>query len=87
MGEPNLGKDSRILLWMDIEGAELRPLEGASGFLREQRPAVHVEIHPVQLARQGRSADDVRDRLAELGYRDYRVIEKSGEFYALAFPD
>ena len=85
--EMDLGKDSRILLWMDIEGAELRALEGAVGFLREHRPVVHPEIHPIQLARQGRSPDDVRGRLAELGYRDYRVVEKSRELHALAFPD
>ena len=83
----DLGKDSWILLWMDIEGAELRALEGAVGFLREHRPVVHVEIPPIQLARQGRSADDVRARLAELLYRDYRVVQKSRELHALAFPD
>jgi FkbM family methyltransferase len=82
-----LPKTGKILLWMDIEGAELRAFAGAATFLREYRPVVHVEIHPVQLRQQGRSPDDVRTELAGLGYHDYKVAQKSGELHAIALPD
>jgi FkbM family methyltransferase len=85
--ELNLPKTGKMLLWMDIEGAELKAFSGATAFLREYRPVVHVEIHPVQLRQQGRSPDDVRAQLAGLGYSNYKVAQKSGELHAIALPD
>lgn len=85
--ELNLPKTGKILLWMDIEGAELKAFSGATAFLREYRPVVHVEIHPVQLRQQGRSPEDVRTQLAGLGYSNYKVAQKSGELHAIAIPD
>ena len=53
---------------MDIEGAELDVLEGASALLSEQRPALAIEVHPRELATSGRDPREVFDVLVAHGY-------------------
>lgn len=53
---------------MDIEGAELEALEGASALLSDQRPAMTIEVHPPQLRAGGRGPEEVFDLLVGHGY-------------------
>jgi len=59
---------------MDIEGAEQRALEGASGILDRDRPHVLLEIHPTMLAaRFGGSAEAVVEMFKARGYRMFAL--------------
>ena len=59
---------------MDIEGAELKALQGASGILDRDRPHVLLEIHPDMLeARFGGSAQEVVKLFAGRGYRMFAL--------------
>jgi FkbM family methyltransferase len=53
---------------MDIEGAELEVLEGASALLSVQRPAMTIEVHPRELRASGRDPKEVFDVLVDHGY-------------------
>ncbi|MBL8773265.1 MAG: FkbM family methyltransferase [Phenylobacterium sp.] len=59
---------------MDIEGAELKALMGATGILDRDRPHVLLEIHPAMLAeRFDASGDAVLDVFRDRGYRMFAL--------------
>lgn len=53
---------------IDVEGAELDALPGATALLERDRPALTIEIHPVQLRLVGARAVEIWDLLHALGY-------------------
>ena len=68
---------------MDVEGAEPQVVRGAERILREDRPIILSELHPVQLERaSGVIARDFLAQLRALGYRAHRIdgtpIEAAG---------
>jgi len=66
------------LIKMDVEGAEPQVLRGAARILRDDRPAVISELHPVQLNRaSGASPDDFIAQVRALGYGTH-TIDKAG---------
>lgn len=68
------GIDRVDFIRMDIEGAELRALQGALKILDRDRPHVLLEIHPVMLqARFGASGEDVLQIFEKLGYRMFAL--------------
>jgi FkbM family methyltransferase len=59
---------------MDIEGAELMALKGATGILDRDRPHVLLEIHPAMLAaRFGGAAKEVVELFTRRGYRMFAL--------------
>ena len=48
------------LVKMDVEGFELKILEGAAGVL-QRRPALHIEIHPYHIREYGGTVDQLWD--------------------------
>lgn len=59
---------------MDIEGAEQKALEGATGILERDRPHVLLEIHPPMLqARFGGSGEEVLELFRSRGYRMFAL--------------
>ena len=59
---------------MDVEGAEPQVLRGAARILKEDRPVILSELHPIQLERaSGVSAADFLAQIAALGYRAHRL--------------
>lgn len=54
---------------MDIEGAELDALLGATAMLEQQRPALCVEVHPPMLRAAGQDPVQMWDLLMDVGYR------------------
>jgi FkbM family methyltransferase len=59
------------LIKIDVQGAELRVLAGASALLARDRPALFIEVDPAGLARYGGSVDSLLGLLAARGYEPH----------------
>jgi FkbM family methyltransferase len=66
------------LVKLDVEGAELRALQGATRLLAEQRPLLLIEIEPAHLARQGASPAAVEALLTQAGYEGFSIGPRRG---------
>jgi FkbM family methyltransferase len=71
------GAQKPALIKIDVEGAELQVLQGATGLLSSfEPPAVVVEYGPVNTAAFGYAADEVCTFLRDLGYRINQLTDK-----------
>jgi len=61
------------LLKIDIDGAELSALRGASRILKDIRPDMLLEVHPAFLPRFGTNASEVCDFLSAFNYRFFLI--------------
>jgi FkbM family methyltransferase len=59
------------LIKIDVQGAESRVLEGATGLLRTDGPALFVEVDPVAGSKMGCPVDRLLAWLEALGYQGY----------------
>jgi FkbM family methyltransferase len=62
---------------IDVEGAELEVLRGASVLLSRGRPVVYLEVEPLWLERMGHSVEDIFETMASHGYEP-RLVSESG---------
>jgi FkbM family methyltransferase len=70
---------------IDVEGAEVRVLQGAAHLLDRCAPDLLIEIDEAHLARQGASAAELRAMLEGIGYEAYRVrSDESGAIELVA---
>lgn len=58
---------------LDIEGAEVKALRGASGLIQRAAPLFVIEVEPGHLARQGSSIDDLAAALRPRDYEAYAI--------------
>jgi FkbM family methyltransferase len=70
------------LLYLDVEGYELRALQGAEATITAYRPVIGVEIN-ANIAHYGASGDDLRAWLTRRGYRR-EFIANSDEVFVYA---
>lgn len=56
---------------IDVQGAELRVIEGASEVLARDRPALLVEVEPPVIVEMGGTPEDLLAGLDERGYRGH----------------
>jgi hypothetical protein len=56
------------LMKIDIQGAELNALRGATTLLQKYEPIVFVEVHPTMMPLFGATAEEVYGLLAQRGY-------------------
>jgi FkbM family methyltransferase len=61
------------LVKLDVEGAELRALRGATRLLDEARPDFIVELEPEHLERQGSSVAALQELFEAVGYVAYLI--------------
>jgi FkbM family methyltransferase len=64
---------------MDVEGAEMRVLEGGLQALRLDKPVLLMELFDAALRGQNSSADEVLDLLRDLGFRIFEFDPASGK--------
>ena len=73
---------SRIdVIKMDIEGSELKALNGAKDTIEQYRPALIVGINENSLNASNASVEEIEETLKKLRYKMYYLIEKP--FFAL----
>lgn len=63
---------------IDVEGAELKVLEGAREVLRTSRPTLLIEANDEALRKQGASSEALTALLRSLGYAIYVFSDSSG---------
>lgn len=62
------GNPPPSIVKIDVDGFELHVLRGAQKCLAQSRPRLWMEVHPVFLKAQNKSADDVLQLVRESGY-------------------
>jgi FkbM family methyltransferase len=71
-----VGDFGRGLILMDIEGSEMKALNGALGILQEYQPSIILEINPVMLEASGSSATEIFEFLRKLDYEINWIDER-----------
>jgi len=61
------------LIKLDLEGAEVAALQGATQLIDQVHPSFLIEVEPEHLKRQGSSANQLIEILESRGYKMYRV--------------
>jgi FkbM family methyltransferase len=67
------------LVKLDLEGAELRALQGARRLLAERRPALLIELEPDHLGRLGGSVAQLESLLEGAGYAAFDIAVHDGQ--------
>lgn len=74
------------MVTMDIEGAELRAMLGATRLLTEDRPILFISVHPqFMMDRYHDTPDDLYCHLGKLGY-SITILGQDHEIHVLAKP-
>lgn len=68
------GSPTINVIKIDVEGAEMKVLEGMKGLLKKDHPDICIEIIPSLLGKYGNKAEDVFQFLDDLGYNPYEFI-------------
>jgi FkbM family methyltransferase len=66
------------LIKIDVQGAEMLVLQGASCILKETSPALFIELHEDGLAKFGTSTLEILNYLSAYGYEPYWLV-RSGQ--------
>jgi FkbM family methyltransferase len=64
------------LVKIDVQGAEMLVLQGASRILKISRPALFIELHEEGLKKFGTSVSEILSYLAGYGYEAYWLMRK-----------
>ena len=66
----------------DVEGAEMRFIEGGRKTIERDLPSLLIEIHPFSLQRNfGSSGEAVRDYFTNLGYRMWQLNDDNSHMF------
>lgn len=70
----------KVLIKIDVEGAELLVLKGAKKFIQEHRPDLFLSAHPPALPRYGHSLKMLEQEIRKLGY-EKEIISEDHEIH------
>lgn len=73
----------QVLVKLDIEGSELEFLAGAKDMVLSRQPTLIIEVHPGTLKAAGKTGEDLKQVLQELGYKRYSELEKLEESFPI----
>ncbi len=71
------------LIFMDIEGFEIRALQGADRILKQSRPAIIFEFNSALISRAGSKVEDLADIFKQ---NDYLCFDIGAKLKAIPFP-
>lgn len=71
------------LIKIDVQGAEMRVLEGATAVLTSDHPALFVEVDANALSRFGTSTGELLSFLAGFGYSPHQLTHRGPESMAI----
>lgn len=74
----------RVVVKLDIEGAEVGLLRGGRDFLRAHRPPMLLEVNPASLRAAGESMASLRAALADAGYTQFSELDSWPASHQLA---
>lgn len=80
------GLDRVDVIKLDVEGSEVDALLGARATIARDRPLILLEAEDERLASQGRTRDDLRAVVEELGYRLHVFDAQTGTLRPAAAP-
>lgn len=69
----------RLLIKIDVEGAELRTIRGARETIRQYKPFILFELNPLTMSAAGWRPEEIFALLSELGYRSIAECERYPE--------
>jgi FkbM family methyltransferase len=78
-----LGLERIDVFKVDVEGAELIVLRGASDSIRRFHPRLILEVVPRQLANMGTSVEELESFVWSLGYRKSKVVDYKNKEYTV----
>ena len=70
-------QDQKVVLKIDVEGAELAALKGARAFLARCKPTMMMEINPDAMERYGYTPGVLAEFLEEIGYRSWALTAET----------
>jgi hypothetical protein len=73
------------LVKLDVEGAEVKALRGASELIAGRRTRFIIEVEPQHLRRQGATVDELRELFA--GYVPYVIVATDHGFDLSSWTD
>ena len=71
---PDKSRLKPALVKIDVQGAEMMVLKGATGILKDAGPALFIELHEEGLNRFGTSVSAILDYLSPYGYEAYWLM-------------
>jgi FkbM family methyltransferase len=71
---PDKSRLKPALVKIDVQGAEMMVLKGATGILKDAGPALFIELHEEGLNRFGTSVSEILDYLSPYGYEAYWLM-------------
>jgi len=81
---PQKGSRRPSLIKIDVQGAEMMVLQGASEILKLSGPALFVELHEEGLARFGTSVSAILSHLSNYGYEAHWLMRRGPHLKASA---
>lgn len=69
------GSLSLSFVKIDVQGAELKVLQGASNILKTSRPALFIELHEEGLRKFGTSVFEILNHLSQYNYDAYLLVK------------
>ena len=75
------GEDHRILVKIDVEGAEMEVLLGAARLLKRANVEWSVSVHPQYLPDYNRTAEELHEYMEQFGYVGEKIAEDHEEHW------